>query len=198
MIDLLLRLPTWPLIRVAGLVSYYLMFIGIALGILYGLPSLRGKAKQRIYQWHSRFQSAGVLAVLVHVMLLAIDRYMPFDWDQLLIPFSYPQHRAAYGFGSLAMYGLLIILLTTDFRSLLPRRLWLAIHLSAYPFFLLAMLHGLFSGTDTREPLVFAGYVATAAGLVLLTVIRGIADRAKQAPSAPASASSRSRSNPLH
>jgi len=78
--------------------------------------------------------------------------------------------------GSLAFYGLLIVLLTSDFRILLPRRLWLALHMLAYPVFFLSLIHGIFNGTDTRSPLVFGAYIATAAALLAVTFYRAAAE----------------------
>lgn len=172
MMDFLLDLPSWTITRVAGLLSYYLLFAGVMLGIVYGMPNVKGKWKKRIYDWHARTQGAGILFAIAHAIILSIDTYSPFTWGQLLIPFSYPEHRIAYGLGSLSLYGLLLILLSTDFKSLLSRKTWLVLHMSAYPVFFLALIHGLISGTDTKNPLIYWSYIGTAAAIVLVTFLR--------------------------
>ncbi|RKP50083.1 hypothetical protein D7Z26_19930 [Cohnella endophytica] len=170
--DVLLNLPSWTITRVAGLAGYYSLFIGVMLGIVHGMPNVKGKWKKRSYAWHARMQAAGLFLSIAHVMILSIDTYSPFTWGQLLLPFSYPENRIVYGMGSMALYGLLFILLTTDFKSLLSRRIWLIFHMAAYPVFFLALVHGLIAGTDTNNPFVFWSYLGTATALVLITFIR--------------------------
>ncbi|MFC5407391.1 hypothetical protein [Cohnella soli] len=172
MTDILLELPTWTITRVAGLLAYGFLFLGVMLGIVYGIPQLKGNWKKRTYFWHAKTQGAGMLLALAHILILAIDRYSPFTWGQLLIPFSYPDHRIAYGLGSLSFYCLVLVLVTTDFRMFLAKRVWLFLHMAGYPAFFLALAHGLASGTDTSLPAIRWSYVATAAALILITFIR--------------------------
>ncbi|RIE00871.1 ferric reductase-like transmembrane domain-containing protein [Cohnella faecalis] len=160
MTDWLMQLPTWVITRVAGLSAFYLLTIGVVSGIFCGSPGIKGVWKARIFRFHSWTQGFGLIVAIAHVIVLAIDRYAKFDWITLIIPFSAPQHRLEYGLGSLAMYGLLAILLTSDFRGLLANRIWKTIHMTAYPVFFLALIHGLFSGTDSAKPLVFWSYAA--------------------------------------
>lgn len=181
MSEWLLDLPTWMIARVTGFAAYYLLFAGIFLGILYGMPSLRGNWKSRVYQWHSGTQWAGFLFVLAHAMILVIDHYSPFNWSQLLIPFSHPDKPIPYGLGSLALYLLLLVLVTSDFRALLPKKLWLGVHLLSYPAYFAFFIHGFYSGTDSQSLPALAGYVGTAAALLVLTFIRGAAESRKEA-----------------
>jgi DMSO/TMAO reductase YedYZ heme-binding membrane subunit len=193
MSEWLVHLPTWMIARTTGLIAYHLLFAGMFLGILYGTPSLKGPWKARTYTWHARTQSAGMIFALVHILILVIDHYRPFSWPELLIPFSHPDHRITYGMGSLAFYGLLLVLLTSDFRTLLPKKLWLTLHMLSYPVYFLALLHGIYNGTDTQTPAVFGGYIATAAALILITFYRAAAEsRARDSrPSAHAKELSR-------
>lgn len=172
MAEWLLHLPTWMITRVTGLSAYYLLFAGMFLGILYGAPSLKGIWKTRVYRWHYRTQGAGMILVLAHIMVLVIDRYSPFNWSELLIPFSRSDHPITYGMGSLAFYGLAAVLLTSDFRAVLPRKVWLAIHLLSYPVYFLSLLHGIYNGTDTQSPPIFTGYLVSAALLLAVTFYR--------------------------
>ncbi|MBW5447480.1 hypothetical protein GE107_15590 [Cohnella sp. CFH 77786] len=177
MADWLLQLPTWMIARATGLIAYYLLFAGMFLGILYGTPKLTGVWKTRFYRWHSRTQNLGLLFILAHAMVLVIDHYSPFSWSDLLIPFSHPEHPVVYGIGSLAFYGMLVVLLTSDFRLLMNGKLWIALHLLAYPVYFLALLHGIFAGTDTQSVPVFAGYLVTAAALLAVTFYRASAEK---------------------
>lgn len=187
MTDWLLQLPTWIITRAAGLSAFYLLTAGVVSGIFCGSPGIKGIWKARIYRFHSKTQSFGLIAAIAHVIVLAIDSYMKFDWITLIVPFSAPQHRFEYGLGSLAMYGLLVIMLTSDFRGLLANRIWKTIHMAAYPVFFLALIHGLFAGTDSAKPLVFWSYPAAALLVVAATAVRALTEirQAREKRAAP-------------
>lgn len=170
--EILLQMPTWWMIRIGGFVSYFLLFSGICLGLLYSMPRFRGASKARLYQGHAWATNGGLLLGVVHGMLIVIDTYAPFSWRQVLVPFTAPQHPFWNGLGTLTVYGMLLILLTTDFKSLLSPKLWRYIHLTAYPVFAMAALHGLGAGTDTAVPAIKAFYALTCAIIVVLTILR--------------------------
>jgi sulfoxide reductase heme-binding subunit YedZ len=170
--DLLLNLPTWPILRILGLTSYTLLFVGIMLGLLYSMPFSKGKIKASLYRWHSFATNAGLVLALGHVLLLMIDIYMPFTWMEIVIPFRAQNKPILTGLGTLSLYGVVIIIITTDFRAFLKPKLWKFIHVMAYPIFLLAMVHGLGTGTDTKNPWIFGLYVSTCLILTLLVLLR--------------------------
>ncbi|MNQ76843.1 Ferric reductase like transmembrane component [compost metagenome] len=172
MIHFFVDLPTWMLLRSFGLLSYMTLFIGMALGILYSYPQIKGMMKGRFLRWHTYANLTGTCFALLHTVLLIIDTFMPFDWAELLIPFTAKHNPLLNGIGTLAMYGLLLVILTTDLRNKLKRKLWLTIHFMSYPIFALAMIHGLLLGTDSKLEWVMFMYVATAIILFGLTMMR--------------------------
>ncbi|NGQ95912.1 ferric reductase [Brevibacillus sp. SYP-B805] len=172
MVAFLTSLPTWELIRFLGLLAYLLLFAGVSLGMLYSMPVWKGKGKAALYKCHSTVTVAGTFCGILHAMILVIDTYMPFSWLEILIPF-----RAAYkplwnGIGTLAAYGTLILILTTDLRNRMPHKLWRMIHIGSYPVFLAALIHGLGVGSDTKHPAVYLMYVLSFGIMVLLLIVR--------------------------
>ncbi|UKS24352.1 ferric reductase-like transmembrane domain-containing protein [Paenibacillus sp. HWE-109] len=172
MIQWLVDLPTWSLIRVFGILSYLSLFVGMAIGISYSLPYWKGPKKAQLLRWHTYANYTGTLLALAHTILLVIDAFMPFEWKEILIPFTAKQSTGLNGMGTIAVYGLLLLILTTDLRNKLRRKLWLAFHMLSYPIFLLALLHGLFIGTDSANVWIKTMYVSTFLLLVGLTAAR--------------------------
>ncbi|MGG4144687.1 ferric reductase-like transmembrane domain-containing protein [Paenibacillus algorifonticola] len=161
MTEWILSWPTWQMTRVLGIGSYLMLFVGMSLGMLYSYPFVKGPSKARVYNWHIRFTNGGTLLALLHMAVLVIDTYTPFTWGELLIPFTAHEHPVIYGIGTLALYGMLVLILTSDLRPKLKRKVWLAIHMLAYPIYLLALFHGILAGTDTQLGLVQFMYGAT-------------------------------------
>jgi sulfoxide reductase heme-binding subunit YedZ len=171
MIDWVLHCPTWPLIRMLGLASYAMLFLGVALGIGYGFPGLGDSSKRAVYRLHAVATWLAFLTGLLHGMLLYVDTYQPFEWREVFVPFRAANEPFGNGIGTIALYGIILLLLTTDLRHRLGRKLWLGLHLMAYPVFGLALLHGLLTGTDLRLPagkLLYESIGGIVVGLALL------------------------------
>ena len=92
----------------------------------------------------------------------------------MLIPLHATFRPYAIAAGVLAMYGMVLLLVTSWSRSKLGTRLWRAIHLLAVPVFVLALLHGVFAGTDTERPWMFALYATTGVITFFLVIVRGL------------------------
>lgn len=173
MVDLLLQLPTWLIIRVAGIASFCLLTIGMAIGISYNFSFWPRGSKRRLYRLHSQFTVAGTAVGLFHGMVTVIDTYVPYSWGDVLLPFSSGFSPILSGLGSLSGYGMLVVILTTDLRNKLKRSLWLALHMLSYPIFLMALIHGFFLGSDSDLLGIRLLYVLSVILLVGLTAVRG-------------------------
>ncbi|MFC5529051.1 ferric reductase [Cohnella yongneupensis] len=174
LIDLFVDLPTWPMIRSLGIASYLMLGIGICLGILYSWPNQLPKRKLFRYKLHTFFTVGGTAVGMLHGVITVIDTYMPFDWSEVLVPFTAKHEPLLNGLGTLTVYGLLILIFTSDIRNKLKKKLWYAIHLFSYPIFAMAFVHGYFIGTDTSNEAIRWTYFATLIAVLGLTVARGI------------------------
>ncbi|WNR43363.1 ferric reductase-like transmembrane domain-containing protein [Paenibacillus roseipurpureus] len=172
MIDFFVSLPTWMLIRVFGMSAYIVLFLGMALGILYSYPQWKGARKAQMLRWHKFANITGTGLALLHTVLLIIDTFMPFDWAELVLPFSAKHNPILNGIGTLALYGLLLVLFTTDIRNMLKRKVWLAFHFLSYPIYILCVCHGFLLGSDSKLGWVSFMYGATVLILIVLTAAR--------------------------
>jgi len=168
----ILGLPTWPLIRSLGLASFGLLALCVISGMVSSMPMLKPSVKAVLYNYHTVMSVYGFAFGLLHGMLLAIDRYMPFRWAEIFVPFADRHFRLADGLGTLAVYIWLAVLWTSDFRHRLTRRVWRMVHVSSYAMFAFALVHGLLVGTDSRFPAAKWFYGATAFIVLALGLVR--------------------------
>jgi len=91
--------------------------------------------------------------------------------------------------GIVSMYALVLVAVTSWVRGQMSTRVWRAIHLLAVPAFILALLHGVFAGTDTERPWMFAVYAVTGVATLFLVLVRGLT--AGYRPPRPATATAR-------
>jgi methionine sulfoxide reductase heme-binding subunit len=177
MFDSITYLPLWQMIRSLGIVSYLMIAAGICLGILYSFPTLPKKYKARFYKLHTFFTNGGTVIGLLHGVITVIDTYMPFSWSEVLIPFTAKHSPFLNGLGTLSAYGLLILIFTSDIRNKIKKKVWFTIHLSSYPIFIMAFIHGFFLGTDTASSGVRWMYFLSIVAVIALTGARGFMRR---------------------
>ena len=166
---------TWIILRAAGIGSY----IALWLAVVWGLIATTSLVTKRVSKptstlFHGVVASAGLALLVIHVGGLLLDRYMPFGVLDLLIPMRAGYRTLAVAFGVIAMYAMVLILVSSWIRKRLGTKLWRAIHLLAIPAFTMALAHGVFAGTDSSRPWMFAIYLVTGLLTLFLVIVRGL------------------------
>ncbi|WP_409343186.1 ferric reductase-like transmembrane domain-containing protein [Paenibacillus sp. MBLB4367] len=172
MTDWIVGWPTWEMIRTLGITSYVLLCIGICLGIAHSMPIFRGKTRANLYRLHTGATIGGTVIGLLHGAVTVIDAYLPYSWSGVLIPFAAGNRPFLSGLGTLAAYGLLIVIFTSDIRSKLGRRTWRLIHMLSYPIWIMALLHGLLLGSDSGTAPIRVLYIVSAGAILSVTLLR--------------------------
>lgn len=177
-LDLQAVLHPWYLTRAAGLIAFLLLWAAVAVGLLQSLGMLKGVTEPGAnLDVHEHLSLWSLYAATFHAVILLWDRYVPFDWFELMVPFlsDYKPVLVAWGIG--AFYLTLVVTVTTYLRARLTTRVWRAIHLLSLLAFLFALVHGVAIGTDATHPAVAYLYRFTSlsAGLLLsFRVLKGV------------------------
>jgi len=152
---------TWPwyITRAAGIVAVFLLLLLILSGI--GLVTgytFRYFEPLTAWATHRALGFAFGAAVLVHVIALLFDTYVPFSIAQVLFPFiSHYRPATIFGvhlgslyvaFGVFAFYGLAAIIITSVLWVDKKPHIWKLFHILSYLVAILVFFHGLYLGTD--------------------------------------------------
>ncbi len=150
----------WYAARAAGLAAYVLLSAVVVLGL-----TMAGRA--RLARW-PRFaveevhRAGGLLVgcfVVVHVVTIAIDSYLPFPLASLVVPGLSTYRPLWVALGIVAAELLLALAFTNRYRNrLVPYAFWRRAHYLNFAVWLAATLHGLGSGTDRDAPWLLAIY----------------------------------------
>ena len=117
----------------------------------------------------------GLALALVHAAVLLGDGYLNYAAAQLLLPFASTPYRPLWvGLGQLAFYALIPVTLSFYVRRWLGPRAWRWVHALSVAAFLLALVHGVLSGTDSAQPLVQWLYWATGGSVLFLAFYRAL------------------------
>lgn len=155
------RLP-WYVARAAGLLSWTL----VTASVLWGLAlstKLFGRRPHPAWLLDLHRYLGGLASIFtaVHVAGVLADHYVHFTLWWVLVPFASHWRPSAVAWGVVGLYLLAAVELTSLARHRLPRRVWRAVHGASLPLFVVATIHGLTAGSDTRS--LFAKVIAGAA-----------------------------------
>lgn len=144
----------WEIARATGLMAVVVYTLTAAWGIM-----LAGRGIQQpkgAVELHRSLQTLGLVAIVVHVGALLLDHYAKVGWTSLLGIDS----RPGVVLGAIALWLAVLLPLTFALRTRkrISFRAWRTVHYLGYAFWGAAIAHGLWVGTDTRNPVVLAGY----------------------------------------
>lgn len=166
---------TWTLLRAAGIGAYLMLFLSVAWGLVSTTGALGKKVSKAsaatVHQFMSTF---GLVLLAVHLGVLLVDAFMPFSLSEIAIPMASEYRPVAIAFGIVSMYATVFIIVLSWLRKRVGTRWWRRSHLLAVPAFVLALLHGVFAGTDSVRPAMWWTYAGTGLVVLFLVVVRGL------------------------
>jgi DMSO/TMAO reductase YedYZ heme-binding membrane subunit len=178
---------TWDATRSGGFVAYILLTLAVALGLLLSLR-VQSPTRWPRYVNDQLHQFLTLLALafgVVHGAAAWLDPFMRFTPAEVLVPFVSHYRPVWMAFGIVAFYLGLAVGLSVLVRRRIGYRLWRWFHYLAYAVFVLATIHGLGTGSDTRTAWGLGIYVAAVGvvgGLTLLRLLRPVGRGAKAHP----------------
>jgi predicted ferric reductase len=164
----------WYLSRASAMVAYGLLWLSMATGLIITNKLARlwpgGPIAFDLHQFTSLM---GLAFALFHALILMGDKYINYDLAQVLVPFNSTGYKPVWvGLGQIGFYLLAIVGLSFYVRKRLGNRSWRLIHYFSFFMFALALLHGIFAGTDSTVVAIQIFYWITGASLLFLLVYR--------------------------
>lgn len=168
-------MTNWNILRAAGIGSYLMLFLSITWGLVStATPFGKRISKPSATLAHQFMSTCGLALLAVHLGGLLVDAFMPFSVADLFVPMRATYRPVATALGIVAMYVMVIVIVTSWLRRPMGTKWWRRTHLLAVPTFTLALLHGILAGTDSTRPVMWWTYVITGLTVVFLVVVRGL------------------------
>jgi sulfoxide reductase heme-binding subunit YedZ len=164
---------TWYLTRSSGAVALVLLTLAVALGVL-DVKRLRSERWPR-FVLDTLHRNAALLAVCflaIHVLTAVADSFTSIGLRDAIVPFAGTYRPFWLGLGALACDLMLAVVFTSLVRRRLGYRAWRTVHWASYASWPIALLHGLGTGSDTKETWMLA-----LAGVCLVLVLGALALR---------------------
>jgi predicted ferric reductase len=171
----------WMLSRGTGLVGFGLLWMSVAMGLLITNRLARlWPGGPAAFDLHQYLSILGIAFAMLHGILLTGDRYMNFSLSQVLVPFATQSYRPVWvGLGQIAFYLWGILVLSFYVRRQIGNGAWRLIHYASFVSTLMALVHGLASGTNSGEAWAKGMYWAAGGSLLFLLIYRILASASR-------------------
>ena len=160
----------WYVTRAAGLTAYFLLWLsmiwGMAISTRIFHPAVEGAYS---YDFHEYLSLLGLGFVVLHVVVLLFDPFLPFSVWQILVPFIDSYRPIWVGLGIIGFYLLVLVTATFYMRASIGAKAFRSIHYLSLLGYLGATLHGLFAGTDSALPMAKLLYLGSFLAVIFLT-----------------------------
>ena len=161
----------WYVTSTSGLTGYFLLWISMVwsfgIGSKIFQPILEGTFT---YDFHEHLSLIGLGFIVLHVVVLLFDKFLPFNLLQILIPFTDSYRPFWVGMGIISFYIMMLVTVTFYLRQQICSAAFRYIHILSLVSYIGSTLHGLFAGTDSALPVAMFLYVGTFLIFVFLTV----------------------------
>jgi len=164
----------WYLSRGAAFVALGLLWISMMLGLLITNKIVRSwPGAPAAFALHEYVSLLGLAFAAFHALVLIGDRYINYTLAQILLPFgSINYHPIWVGVGQIGFYTWAIISGSFYIRKGIGPKTWKLIHYASFFNFIIAIIHGLASGTDTTLSWAQGVYWFLGGSFLFLTVYR--------------------------
>jgi len=173
---------TWEVARVGGLLAYVLASASVGIGILLSLKVRSSRWPRFLTTELHRFITViALIFTAIHGVAVWIDPFTGFGPAEVLVPLASHYRPLWLAFGIVSGYLLLAVWASEYVRRWIGYAWWRRFHYLAFCVFVLATVHGLGAGSDTREPWALSLYAVCSGGVLALTAWRVLA-AARPAP----------------
>ena len=177
----------WYLSRGSAFVALSLLWLSMALGILMTNKMARSWPGVPVaFAIHEFISLLGIGFSMFHALVLLGDRFINYDFAQVVIPFASSYQPTWVGLGQLGFYIMLIVTLSFYVRQKIGQKTWRLIHYVSFLTYGMALFHGLMAGSDTSLPWVQQYYWISGGSLLFLLMYRILVSFSAKSSSTPA------------
>jgi predicted ferric reductase len=164
----------WYLSRGSSFAALSLMWLSMALGLMITNKMARlWPGAPAAFAIHEYVSLLGLAFAIFHALVILGDHYIKFSLVQILMPFATVSYRPLMvGFGQLGFYIWLMVALSFYVRSSIGPKAWRAIHYLSFLTYVMALYHGITSGTDTSATWAQNYYWISGGSLLFLLIYR--------------------------
>lgn len=164
----------WYISRSSAIFAYVFLWFSMILGLLLSNRLAKIWLGGRVTnEFHNFFSILGLLFTVIHAVILIGDSYLRLNLLNVLAPFGVSNYKPIWvGLGQIGLYLWLILVISFYIKKSLGHASWRLVHYSSFLLFVLALFHGIFSGSDSGTVGMVGLYWVSAASTMFFVVFR--------------------------
>lgn len=166
---------TWDVARAGGFVAYGLVTISVALGLML---SLRWRTpvwpRWATNDLHRYITLLALVFIGIHTIAIWLDPFMAFGPTEVFVPLVSHYRPIWVALGIVASYLMVAVWLSERVQKRIGYIWWRRFHYLTFGMYVLATVHGIGTGSDTRATWasgIYAGSVLLVASLLALRLL---------------------------
>ena len=168
----------WYMGRSSGFVAYWLLFLAVVVGLGVSSRVFDGLlARTWVFEIHKFLSIFVLVAMVLHALILLPDPFIKFKLSELFVPFTSPYRNTGVALGIIVLYSSTVLAASFYLKAVIGELGWRMLHYLTFGAFVVAMAHGLLSGTDSGEAWAQTSYLASGLLVLFLTFFRILASR---------------------
>jgi predicted ferric reductase len=173
---------SWEIARVGGMLALVLSSASVLIGLALSLKVRSTRFPRFVTNELHRYVSLLTLAFLVvHGLAVWLDPFTGFTPAEVLVPLAAHYRPLWIAMGIVSGYLMLAVYLSENVRGRIGYAWWRRFHGISFLVFLLGMLHGIGTGSDTAAPWALATYLVCGGSVAVLLMLRLMAMRPSDA-----------------
>jgi sulfoxide reductase heme-binding subunit YedZ len=163
----------WWAGRATGFLAYIALSLSMVFGLMISSRGLDGAVNRKtVLDLHQQWTLSAVVATALYAGVIATDEYVEIGVIGALVPGRAVELSGPVALGTVAFWGMVVVVLSSWRRQRLSYALWRVIHTLAFGTFVVGLAHGLAAGTDTGQPAVQLLYLVSAAVVAAAVIFR--------------------------
>jgi sulfoxide reductase heme-binding subunit YedZ len=180
--------PTfWILARASGLAAFALLTTSVLAGLVVkARPFGKALKPATATDLHRMLALLALGAVALHIATLVLDSTVHIGLAAVLVPGLASYRPLGTGLGVLAAELMVVVYASFSVKRRIGHRVWRRLHWTTYGLFALAAIHGVVTGTDSREPWALGFYLGAIGAVAAAATWRALVPPARLRPPVPA------------
>lgn len=164
----------WFLSRASSFVALTLLWLSMALGLTMTNKLARiWPGVPASFAVHEFVSLLGIGFSIFHAFILLGDDYIKFSVKQILLPFTTEGYKPFFvGLGQTAFYVWIIVVISFYIKARIGQKTWRWLHYTSFALYIVAIYHGIMSGTDTKLEWVQYYYWFSGTSIIFLLFYR--------------------------
>lgn len=173
---------SWLFVRLLAFLAYLAVAASVIYGLLLSTRLLDAIAHRPVnFTLHQDLAAIGLGLAGIHVVLLGLDRTVPFSFAQMLVPGLSPHAPFAVTVGQVSLYAMAVVIAAFYVRRQIGQRAWRTLHHVTFLVFAGTTAHGIASGSDSGAgwaQMVYLVPTVVVAFLLTYRIVMSVMERA--------------------